>query len=540
MRLISSFTHSIAHALGLSRSSKHHPPTGPVGNFKGSTVQVIYTQPRHQPPAQFSGHPAGTQLHQRTAFQVPPNTTFQLENTSVSFFSGQVTPGYPQNQSAYNPPPNQAFHHTGAPTQVQRHDHAAQHLGEIAPQRSPFAPPSFHDIGKFGDISIPTTSSKTEPETTPTEAISSKSSPELPPPDPEELRNALFPCCGRINDPDTDIPTLTGQKEAFAQAFAELENHVADIKNLDNDDLDDLLLCFGIDTSSEELHGDELRSTAYEKLNEAKKELEENYQDFKSAVSSNINESLESISDMSSYALLDLWIKYSDKDPSSSNDSVEALRSETQKMLQAVKDDLTPPGKSFVIPEIVVTDTDAPDTTTPQPVVTKTPPPVAPKPTSKSKLEADLPKTNMVETPPKPVVETPAKPAVAPTPTPILTTIFSQSAKSALDDAPGIVGLPDKPTYSGEELKTQQAALSKEIAALKNTISSMLTQLKSTDGNKVSEEDIFQVLKTTGLTRYQKTKSPEAAIQEAQKKVKNQASDARAAFIALKSSRQSD
>ena len=224
MGLISNITHSIAHALGLSRSSRSHAaskPQGPVGKFKGTPVQALSVQSWHQSSARSSGQALTTQLHQRSVHLVPPNSTLNTGSFLVANLTGEKASALLQNafsqpSNTYHVPPNSTLHLGG--TSVTNYS---------VPQ--PPAPPPRSSAGDLPPTPVstpPRDEGADKPGDTPTSVASSKSttpaeSPEAPelaePPsmNQDELREALFPCCQQLEDIDEQVNTLTKKGRAL-------------------------------------------------------------------------------------------------------------------------------------------------------------------------------------------------------------------------------------------------------------------------------------------------------------------------------------
>ena len=121
------------------------------------------------------------------------------------------------------------------------------------------------------------------------------------------------------------LTLLLRREELFTKAFEEIDKHLSDLDTLDEDDLDDLLLCFNEDAPSLDLHGDELRTAVSEALNRIKEQLEEDQLDFKKEVASEIDEAIHSLDSTNKYGLTLHWLVYSNSPPPT-RDNLEQLK----------------------------------------------------------------------------------------------------------------------------------------------------------------------------------------------------------------------
>ncbi len=514
--LRNTFSH-IAHTLGLSRPSKSKLH-GPVGNYKAIPVQAVHVQSWHQPSARFPGQTPATQLHQRIVYQVSPNYTLNIGNVPATYLTDSAAPAHLQNihsqpHNAYNFPPSSTTQF--GETSVSNFSNS-QSLGTIPSDE----PPLNDDTVKSGGVKAPVT---------PGQSTYASKTPEKPTlestslPEPDEMMKDFFPCCLRLNAEEPGVHSITEQEQIYQEAMDELNQLTADIKKgtLDEDDLDDLL--YALEIPNTKLHGEELKDVAYEKLSEIRERTIEEYRDLKGDTASLIDETISSLESYNTNGLFALWLKYSVDDTYPDNVPPEQLIDKTRDMLITTKNQLVP-----ITPDIVISELDSTDT---QPTQANSPlSPPAPEP---AKSIPTPPTATHSTATTNPALAASPKPATATQETPILTKLFSEPPRNALLDPAGSVGLPDKQSYQPAELEAHEQALTAEIKELKIQVSNMLTHLKAEE-KTVSEDELSQLLQTTGLSRYLKTRTPHESLQEAREKIRGIEGDMKFAFKALR------
>ena len=168
-------------------------------------------------------------------------------------------------------------------------------------------------------------------------------------------------------------------------------------------------------------------------------------------------------------------------------------------MLQAVRNDLLPPNAQFDIPEIVVTDVDAPDIPKP-PQNIPPPPPWPPENNQGGSIPASKPDTSS---------------SVQTLNAPLLSQIFSKSPDAATPSE--IIGLPGDTKPTPEEINAQERLIKEEATAVQTAAKVMIDSFKASPNHSINDPRLEQILEITGLGKdhLQSVQSPGEALRDA-------------------------